>query len=122
MAYRVGVFLSELKRRKVYQVALAYIVVGLGVLGAAELIMDPLGLEGARPIIVILTLLGFPLAMVLAWAYEVRPEQPNMGIYAWGSFGPGSVQHAIRTPRLTVRCEYSSTGMAPREVIFGLSH
>ena len=46
MASSVGVFLSELKRRKVYKVAVAYIVVGLGVLGAAELIMVPLGLAG----------------------------------------------------------------------------
>ena len=77
MASSLSVFLSELKRRKVYRVAVAYIVVGLGVLGAAEVIMDPLGLEGARPIIVLLTLLGFPLAVVLAWAYEVRPEEPR---------------------------------------------
>ncbi len=78
MASNLGVFLSELKRRKVYRVAVAYIVVGIGVLGAAEVIMDPLGLEGARPIIVLLTLLGFPLAVVLAWAYEVRPEEPRL--------------------------------------------
>ena len=78
MASSVGVFLSELKRRRVYRVGIAYIVVGIGVLGAAEVIMDPLGLEGARPIIVILTILGFPLALVLAWAYEVRPEEPRV--------------------------------------------
>ena len=77
MASSLSVFLSELKRRKVYRVAVAYIVVGIGVLGAAEVIMDPLGLEGARPIIVLLTLLGFPLAVVLAWAYEVKPEEPQ---------------------------------------------
>ena len=79
MAYSVRVFLAELKRRKVYRVAVAYIVVGLGVLGAAEVIMDPLGLEGVRPFMVLITLLGFPLAMVLAWAYEVRPEEPGPG-------------------------------------------
>ena len=78
MASSVGVFLSELKRRRVYRVGIAYIVVGIGVLGAAEVIMDPLGLEGARPIIVILTILGFPLALGLAWAYEVRPEEPRV--------------------------------------------
>ena len=49
MAPSLGVFLSELKRRRVYRVAVAYIVVGLGVLGAAEVIMDPLGLE-AEPV------------------------------------------------------------------------
>jgi len=53
-------------------------VVGLGVLGAAEVILDPLGLEGARPLIVVLTLLGFPLALVLAWAYEIKSEEPTL--------------------------------------------
>ena len=42
-----------------------------------------------------------------------------MGIYAWGSFGP--TQKATRTPRLTVRCEYPDTDMAPTEVTFRLS-
>ena len=78
MASRFGSLLAELKRRRVYHVAVAYIVVGLGVLGAAELILDPLGLEGARPLIVVLTLLGFPLALVLAWAYEIKSEEPTL--------------------------------------------
>jgi len=65
---------DELRRRHVYKVGAAYMAVGLGVLGAAELILDPLGLGSARPIIVILTLLGFPLALVLAWAYDVKPD------------------------------------------------
>jgi serine/threonine-protein kinase len=68
--------LSEFRRRKVYRAAGVYVVVGLGVLGAAEVILDPLGLTGARPYIVVLVLLGFPIALVLAWVYEVRPESP----------------------------------------------
>lgn len=67
-------FFAELSHRRVYHVAVAYIVVGLGVLGAAELILDPLGLDAIRPFVVVLTVLGFPLALVLAWAYEIRPE------------------------------------------------
>ncbi len=42
-----------------------------------------------------------------------------MGIYAWGSFD--SPQKSTRTPRLTIRCEYSDTDMPPTEVTFGLS-
>ena len=76
-AVRKSRFLAELRRRHVYQVAAVYIVVGLGILGAAEVILDPLGLGAARPFIVIVTLLGLPLALVLAWAYEVRPEEPR---------------------------------------------
>jgi adenylate cyclase len=67
-------FLGELKRRKVFRVAAVYVAVGLSILGAAEVILEPLGLDSLRPYIVILVLLGFPIALVLAWAYEVRPD------------------------------------------------
>jgi len=77
VASKLGTFLDELKRRRVFRVAAVYVVVGLGVLGAAEVILEPLGLDAVRPFIVILTLLGFPIALVLAWAYEVRPEEPR---------------------------------------------
>lgn len=76
MASTVRQTLSELRRRKVYKAAAVYVAVGLAVLGAAELILDPLGLQNARPYIVVLVLLGFPIALVLAWTYEVRPEAP----------------------------------------------
>ena len=82
--------MAELKRRKVYHVAAVYVVVGLGILGAAELILDPLGLEAARPLIVILTLLGFPLSLVLAWAYEVRPEERSLAEQLDGEARPSS--------------------------------
>ena len=42
-----------------------------------------------------------------------------MGIHSWDSLSPR--QKATRTPRLTVRCEYPDTDMAPTEVTFGLS-
>ena len=74
MASRLQFFLGELRRRKVFRVATVYVAVGLGTLGAAELILEPLGLDSLRPYIVILVILGFPIALVLAWAYEVRPD------------------------------------------------
>jgi TolB-like protein/Flp pilus assembly protein TadD len=77
MASKLAAFLAELKRRKVYHVAVAYTLVGVGVLGAAEVILDPLGLGRFRFYLVILVLLGFPIALVLAWVYEVRPEKPG---------------------------------------------
>ena len=77
MASKISTFFSELKRRKVYHVAVVYVVVGLGVLGAAEVILDPLGLGDLRKYIVILVLLGLPIALVLAWAYELKPEEPR---------------------------------------------
>lgn len=79
MIDRLRRFLAELRRRRVYRAAVAYVVVGLGVLGAAELILDPLGLGAVRPIVVVLVLLGFPVALVLAWTYQLRPEVPAPG-------------------------------------------
>ena len=43
-----------------------------------------------------------------------------MGIYAWHPAGVGSAE-PVRTPRLTVRCEYPDTDMPPTEVTFRLS-
>jgi len=61
VAFKLSLFLAELKRRKVYKVAAVYVVVGVGTLGAAEVILDPLGLEALRPYLVILVLIGFPI-------------------------------------------------------------
>ena len=120
---------SELRRRHVYKVGTAYIVVGLGVLGAAELILEPLGLEAARPIIVVLTLLGLPIALVLAWAYEVRPEDPQPHELESPSETQGRVQDArasiavlpFRNMSADPDQDYFCEGMA-EEIINALTH
>ena len=79
MASRFSSFLAELKRRKVYHVAVAYILVGWGVSQGAEFLFgDVLRLQDVVWQVVIgLIVLGFPIALVLAWAYELRPEEPR---------------------------------------------
>jgi tetratricopeptide (TPR) repeat protein len=73
----LGAFLAELKRRKVHRAALVYAVVAGGVWGAAEVAVPALGLpEGVITAIVIATLVGFPVALVLAWSFEIRLEEP----------------------------------------------
>lgn len=76
MSFRLRTFLAELKRRKVYRAAAAYVAASIAVLGAAEVILDPLGLQALRGPIVVIVLLGFPVALILSWAYDVRPELP----------------------------------------------
>jgi TolB-like protein len=96
VASKITLFLTELKRRKVYRVAAVYAVVGVGILGAAEVILEPLNLGNVRPAIVILVLLGFPIALVLAWAYEVRPEErPRVSA---GAAGGGYREEAAPAP------------------------
>ena len=68
-------FLSELKRRHVVQVGIAYLVVAWGAAQVAELVLDTFDTPGwvMRSILVALGL-GFPVALVLAWIYDLRAD------------------------------------------------
>lgn len=74
MASRLSHFLAELKRRKVTRVAVAYALVGIGTIEGAQLIFEALELpHRGWQILTILILLGFPVALVLAWAVDLTP-------------------------------------------------
>lgn len=65
----------ELKRRNVYKVALAYIVVGWVVLQVAEFLSPLLQLpDWTVSLALYLGILGFPFALIFAWAFELTPE------------------------------------------------
>lgn len=68
-------FLRELKRRRVVQAATVYAGVGFVVLQAADIIFPMLLLPAwlSRAVLA-LVLLGFPIALVLAWAFQMTPE------------------------------------------------
>jgi len=69
-------FLAELRRRKVYKVAVVYTAVAFVIWQVADIAFPSLNLpESAIGVVLIFTVLGFPIALVLAWAYEVRPEE-----------------------------------------------
>src|SRR2546421_4277138 len=68
-------FFSELKRRNVYKVAVGYGVVGWLVMQVAATIVPALHLpDSLTTTVVVLVLLGFPIALVIAWAFEMTPE------------------------------------------------
>lgn len=68
-------FLGELKRRNVYKVAVAYAVVGWLIIQVTATIVPALHLpDGLTTAVVVLTLTGFPIALVIAWAFEMTPE------------------------------------------------
>jgi len=67
--------IEELKRRNVIRVAGLYGVVGWLLAQAASLLESALGLPGwFDAVVVSLLLIGFPLAVVFAWVYEITPE------------------------------------------------
>jgi TolB-like protein/Tfp pilus assembly protein PilF len=66
-------FFRELKRRKVYRVALGYAVVAWLVVQISATVMPAYHApEWILPIFITAIALGFPVALVLAWAFEVR--------------------------------------------------
>ena len=68
-------FIEELKRRHVFRVAGAYIVVGWILAEVASVLEAGIGLPEWFDGFIIATLaLGFPIAVILAWAFEVTPE------------------------------------------------
>jgi serine/threonine-protein kinase len=75
---KLSSFLAELKRRKVYHVGVVYLLMGLAVAQGADWAFDLLELPNvASQLVAILLALGFPVALVLAWAYELKPEEPG---------------------------------------------
>ncbi|MBT8083632.1 MAG: tetratricopeptide repeat protein [Woeseia sp.] len=67
--------LEELKNRNVFRVAALYLIVAWLVLQVADVFMSFLPLPEWLPTLVfVLLVLGFPIALVLAWAFEVTPE------------------------------------------------
>jgi TolB-like protein/Tfp pilus assembly protein PilF len=72
---RIYAILTEFKARHVFRVAVVYAVVSWIVVEPAATIFPILGLpKWTVTLIVILVLLGFPIALVLAWAFEITPE------------------------------------------------
>jgi TolB-like protein/Flp pilus assembly protein TadD len=70
-----GNFFSELKRRNVYKVAVAYAVVGWLVIQVATSTFPVLEIPNwATRLVIAVVLLGFPIALVIAWAFEMTPE------------------------------------------------
>ena len=68
-------FFSELKRRNVYKVAVAYVVVAWLLNQAASILFPTFDAPPwAMKVLVALLVLCFPVALVLSWAFEITPE------------------------------------------------
>jgi len=74
VSQRVSRFLGELKRRQVIQVGVVYAIVGVGVAEAADVFLGNLAPQWVLDVVLVLVLLGFPVAIVLAWAYDLTPR------------------------------------------------
>ena len=86
---------AELKRRRVFRVMAVYGAVAFGVLQVADIAFPALGLpEWTITLVLVLTLLGFPIAIVLAWAFETTPE----GVKRTAKAGPDEITAILAAP------------------------
>src|SRR5690349_21177214 len=68
-------FFAELRRRNVYKVAVAYLVVSWLVIQAASILLPTFDAPGwAMKLVVAILIVAFPVTLVLSWAFEITPE------------------------------------------------
>lgn len=68
-------FFEEVKRRKVYRVAAAYIIAAGFIIQIGSAVFPAWDLPGwTFRLVVVLLLIGFPIALILAWAFDVTPQ------------------------------------------------
>jgi TolB-like protein/Tfp pilus assembly protein PilF len=88
-------FLAELKRRSVFRVAAVYGATAFVVVQAADVLQEALHLpEAFLTGVAVVALLGFPLAIVLAWAFERTPQ----GVVRTGSATPEEIAQIVAQP------------------------
>src|SRR5438477_4770505 len=72
---RLTNFFSELKRRNVYEVAVAHAVVSWLLIQVATQVVPFFEIPNwAVRLVVLLLMLGFPVALILSWAFEITAE------------------------------------------------
>lgn len=88
-------FFAELKRRHVFKVAWLYGIVAFGVLQLADIALPRLGLpDWTVTFMLAVLLLAFPVALILAWAFEMTPE----GMRRTESADQGEIEAIVAAP------------------------
>src|SRR5437762_14328951 len=68
-------FFEEVKRRKVYRVAAAYLIAGGAIIQLASAAFPAWELPNwALRLVIVLLLIGFPIALILAWAFDLTAQ------------------------------------------------
>ncbi len=88
-------FFAELKRRKVFRVMAVYGIVGFVILQVADLAIPALLLpDWTYRFVALILLLGFPVALIITWAFEVTPE----GIRKTKAADPAQIAAIVAQP------------------------
>ncbi len=89
-------FFAELKRRNVYKVAVAYAVVAWLLVQVATQVFPFLEIPNwVVRLVIALVVIGFPVAVLIAWAFEATPEGIKRTVVADAMPAAGQKKHAI---------------------------
>lgn len=88
-------FFAELKRRRVFRIMAVYGTVAFVLLQLADIAFEPLGLpQSAMTFLIVLALAGFPIAVGLAWAFDLTSE----GVKKTEDAAPGELTRILDAP------------------------
>jgi adenylate cyclase len=109
-------FLAETRRRRVPRVVIAYLVIAWIMLQVGDVVVEPLGLpDGSMRQLIVLAALGFPVAVVLAWVFDLTPDGVERTVAT-----PAGEDPAPAPPRRSSRASgYVGLGMLIGLVVFG---
>ena len=97
-------YLGEIKRRKVLRVAVVYAAVGWLLIEIASVVFPELTLpQWTVRLVVVLILLGFPLAIILAWAFDITPAGVERTVDLPEHDAEGSDPQATTSPGYLLR-------------------
>ena len=81
-------FIDELKRRSVFRVGIVYLVVAWLVLQLTDLVFENMNApDWVMQAIMLVIAVGFPIALVLAWAFEIKADGVRSDV-------PGSAENS----------------------------
>ena len=115
-------FFAELKRRNVYKVAVAYAVVSWLLIQAASILFPTFEAPPwVMKVFVAVLVLGFPIALIFSWAFEITPEgikresevEPNKSI---------STHTGRKIVALTIGLAVVAAGLLAFQLLRGTSH
>ena len=131
--FNARTFFTELKRRNVYKVAVAYAVVGWLLVQAASILFPTFEAPSwVMKVFVAIVAIGFPIALVIAWAFESSPKgiDRTMVADAWNrhSRGKAWIYVAVIGAVLSValfllgRCTARNSVTAQQDIILARTH
>ena len=83
----LGEFIEDLKRRRVFRVALIYLICAWFVVQVAEATFPALLIPlWGQTLVVVAVIIGFPIALILAWALQITPDGIRADL-SWSSTG-----------------------------------